>query len=139
MKRNNVALDVINFAHPENVPKLQALIRAADNNRNCHFLDVPLGVHMITDVLIASPIINQEDEGMPNMGGAADAGAGAGGAGLGGAAPSRFAEYGGIDPNMDPELAMALRISLEEERARQQPAAQQQEEAAAGGQPAADQ
>ena len=58
MKRNNVALDVINFAHPENVPKLQALIRAADNNRNCHFLDVPLGVHMITDVLIASPIIN---------------------------------------------------------------------------------
>ena len=60
---------------------------------------------------------------MPNMGGAADAGAGAGGAGLGGAAPSRFAEYGGIDPNMDPELAMALRISLEEERARQQPAA----------------
>lgn len=44
---------------------------------------------------------------------------------------SQFAEYGGIDPSLDPELAMALRISLEEERARQvkpedQPAAQQQ-------------
>lgn len=31
---------------------------------------------------------------------------------------SQFAEYGGVDPNLDPELAMALRISLEEERAR---------------------
>lgn len=115
MKRNNVALDVINFAHPENVPKLQTLIRAADKDRNCHFLDVPLGVAMITDVLIASPIINQEEEGM----GAGPVGAAAGGAGIGGAAPSQFAEYGGIDPNLDPELAMALRISLEEERARQ--------------------
>jgi hypothetical protein len=58
MKRNNVALDVINFAHPENVPKLQTLIRACNNSGNSHFLDVPLGVAMITDVLIASPIIN---------------------------------------------------------------------------------
>lgn len=48
--------------------------------------------------------------------------AGAAGVGAGGAAnpvASQFAEYGGIDPNLDPELAMALRISLEEERARQ--------------------
>jgi 26S proteasome regulatory subunit N10 len=46
----------------------------------------------------------------------AGAGAGAGAAGAG--APSQFADYGGIDPNLDPELALALRISLEEERAR---------------------
>ena len=54
------------------------------------------------------------------MGGAADAGAGAAAAGGVPANPvaSQFAEYGGIDPNLDPELAMALRISLEEERAR---------------------
>jgi len=70
---------------------------------------------MITDVLIASPIINQEDENVANMGGVANAGAGAG---LGNAAPSRFQEYGGVDPNLDPDLALALRISLEEERAR---------------------
>ena len=116
MKRNNVAVDVINFAHPENVPKLQALVTAANSNGNSHFLDVPLGVAMITDVLIASPIINEGMEGQ-------DVGAGAGGAGLGAGAgvpaQSQFAEYGGIDPNLDPELAMALRISLEEERARQ--------------------
>ena len=113
MKRNNVAIDIINFAHPENVPKLQAMVNAANSNGNSHFLDVPLGVAQITDILIASPIIN---EGMDA--GMADVGAG----GAGGAAnpvASQFADYGGIDPNLDPELAMALRISLEEERARQ--------------------
>ncbi len=121
MKRNNVAVDVINFAHPENIPKLQAMVNAANSNGNSHFLDVPIGVAQITDILIASPIIN---EGMDHgMGGAADAGAGAA---VGGGVPanpvaSQFAEYGGIDPNLDPELAMALRISLEEERARQKP------------------
>jgi 26S proteasome regulatory subunit N10 len=81
MKRNNVAIDVINFAHPENVPKLQALVNAANNNNNSHFLDVPLGVSMITDVLIASPIVN---ESMDDMGGAGAANVG-GGAGVGGA------------------------------------------------------
>lgn len=35
-----------------------------------------------------------------------DAGAGGG-----------FAEFGGVDPAMDPELAMALRVSMEEARA----------------------
>lgn len=75
MKRNNVAIDVINFAHPENVPKLQAMVNAANSNGNSHFLDVPLGVAMITDVLIASPIIN---EGMESGADVAMAGAGSG-------------------------------------------------------------
>lgn len=116
MKRNNVAVDVINFAHPENEAKLRALVTAANSNGNSHFLDVPMGVSMITDVLIASPIINEDmDMGMADVSGAA-------GANVGGnvpAAPSQFAEFGGVDPNLDPELAMALRISMEEERARQ--------------------
>lgn len=118
MKRNNVAIDVINFAHPENVPKLQAMITAANSNGNSHFLDVPLGVSMITDVLIASPIINEGMEGGDAVMGGVGAGAGAG------AGASQFADFGGIDPNLDPELAMALRISLEEERNRQRPADQ---------------
>jgi 26S proteasome regulatory subunit N10 len=124
MKRNNVAIDVINFAHPENEPKLRAMVNAANNNGNSHFLDVPMGVSQITDVLIASPIINEGmDQGMPEMGGANPAGGVP-------AAPSQFAEFGGIDPNLDPELAMALRISMEEERARQaQPSAAQPESA----------
>jgi 26S proteasome regulatory subunit N10 len=32
-------------------------------------------------------------------------------------------EFGGFDPNMDPELAMAIRLSMEEERQRQGAAA----------------
>lgn len=40
------------------------------------------------------------------------------GGGVGGG--DAFAEYGGVDPSMDPELAMALRVSMEEERARQE-------------------
>ena len=116
LKRNNVAIDVVNFAHPENIPRLQALVNAANSNGNCHFLDVPIGVAHITDVLIASPIISPDEMGEVGAGAGA-AGAGAGAAGVG-APASQFAEYGGVDPNLDPELAMALRISLEEERAR---------------------
>jgi 26S proteasome regulatory subunit N10 len=117
LKRNNVAIDVVNFAHPENIPRLQTLINAANSNGNCHFLDVPIGVAHITDVLIASPIISPDEMGGDVGAGAAGAGAAVGGAG--GDPASQFAEYGGVDPNLDPELAMALRISLEEERARQ--------------------
>ena len=32
-------------------------------------------------------------------------------------------DFGGVDPNNDPALAMALRVSYEEERARQEAAA----------------
>jgi len=118
LKRNNVAIDVINFAHPENVPKLQALVNCANNSENSHFLDVPMGVSMITDVLFTSPILGNEDGGMSdahmaNAGAAVPGGLGADtGAG-------QFAEYGGINPDLDPELAMALKVSLEEDRAKQ--------------------
>jgi len=69
LRRNAVNIDVINFANPENVAKLTALVNAANDSNQSHFLDVPLGVAMITDVLITSPIFNSEDGGM-NMGGA---------------------------------------------------------------------
>ena len=54
------------------------------------------------------------------MGGAG----GVGGAAAGSGVPQaiQFADYGGVDPSLDPELAMALRISLEEARANQLPA-----------------
>jgi len=111
LKRNNVAVDIINFANPENVPKLEALVQAANNSSNSHFMDVPQGCVMITDVLFTSPILGNEDMG--GMGGAE------GGAGMAGA--DRFAEYGGINPELDPDLAMALKVSLEEERNRNAP------------------
>ena len=83
LKRNNVSIDIVNFAHPENIPRLQAIINAANSNGSCHFLDVPIGVAHITDVLIASPIISPDEMGDVGAGaGAASSGvAGAGAAG----------------------------------------------------------
>jgi len=123
LKRNAVNIDIINFANPDNVPKLKALVEAANNSDMSHFLDVPIGVSMITDVLFTSPILHGEDAAA--MGGAggmpADGSAGMVVDGPGGPGPAggQFAEFGGINPDMDPELAMALKVSMEEERARQ--------------------
>lgn len=115
LKKNNVSIDVINFANPDNVIRLQALVNSANSGAEeaptCHFLDVPEGVQHITDIMITSPILQPEDNGMGG-GGAAAAGGDAG------AAPDGL----GFDPNMDPELAMALRLSLEEAKAAEQAA-----------------
>jgi len=113
LKKNNVSIDVINFANPDNVVRLQALVNScnsgAEEAPTCHFLDVPQGVQHITDIMITSPILQPEDNG---MGGGGDVPAGGDGAAAG----------LGFDPNMDPELAMALRLSLEEAKAAEQAA-----------------
>ncbi|CAM9855678.1 unnamed protein product [Heterosigma akashiwo] len=102
LKKNNVACDIVSMGElDENQEKLQAFIEACNSNDNSHLITIPAGV-LPSDVLISSPIIQERP----------------GGGGGGG---------GDVDPNMDPELAMALRVSMEEERARQERAA------AAGG------
>lgn len=58
LKRNNVALDIINFSNPANVQKLEALVNTTNNSSNSHFMDVPQGIAMITDVLFTSPILS---------------------------------------------------------------------------------
>lgn len=123
LKKNNVAIDVVALGElEENEDRLRELVEAAngrsdDGNRTCHLVTIPAGV-LPSDVLASSPIVHGGGGGGGGgMGG--DIGGGAGGdAGLG-----AFADFGGVDPNMDPELAMALRISMEEERARQERAA----------------
>jgi len=55
-------------------------------------------------------------------------GAAAAGAGAGGSAPDGY-DFG-VDPNLDPELAMALRASMQEERSRQEAAAASSDAAA---------
>lgn len=74
---------MINFAHEENVPKLTNLVTAANTSDNCHFLDVPIGVAMITDVLISSPIITGDEGAGGNAAAAGGAPVGSGGAGGG--------------------------------------------------------
>lgn len=104
LKKNKIALDVINFgegAAEENRARLEAFVAAANNHDNSHIVTLPPGER--------------------DAAASADAGLGDG---------SALDEFG-IDPNVDPELAMAMRLSLEtaeaERRAR---------EAAASGQSA---
>ncbi|KAF1328741.1 26s proteasome non-atpase regulatory subunit, partial [Globisporangium splendens] len=142
LKKNNIAVDVISMGEVDaNAAKLQVFVDAANSNNNSHLVTVPAGV-LPSDVLVSSPVLHGDDSPMVTGGGASAGG-------------DNFAEYGGIDPSMDPELALvrvdiailascALRVSMEEERARQEAAqkkaaeeAKQQEEAAAAA-PAAE-
>uniref|UniRef100_A0A7S2LGX4 VWFA domain-containing protein n=1 Tax=Leptocylindrus danicus TaxID=163516 RepID=A0A7S2LGX4_9STRA len=119
LKKNNVAIDVILMGENEgNEEKMKELVKAANGTHdNCHLVTIPPGV-LPSDVLVSSPIVHGGDGGGGMHMGAGDVGGGANVADVGG-----FAEFGGVDPNMDPELAMALRVSMEEERARQERAA----------------
>lgn len=63
LKRNNVAIDVINFSHKDNVPKLEALIATSNNSGNSNFVDVPHGVGFIADVLLGSSIFSDGESG----------------------------------------------------------------------------
>ena len=119
LKKNNVAIDVILMGENEgNEDKMKELVKAANGTHdNCHLVTIPPGV-LPSDILVSSPIVHGGETGGDMNMGAGDAGGGANVANVGG-----FAEFGGVDPNMDPELAMALRVSMEEERARQERAA----------------
>jgi 26S proteasome regulatory subunit N10 len=115
LKKNNIAIDVVVLGQADtNTPKCQILVDAANGRledtgeRTCHVVTVPTGT-LPSDILASSPIVT-------GGGGGAFAAA----AGSGGGQGSNFDDFGGMDPNMDPELAMALRVSMEEERARQE-------------------
>jgi 26S proteasome regulatory subunit N10 len=106
LKKNDVAVDVINFGETaENQEKLEAFIGAVNKNENSSLLTVPPGPHILSDIIISSSICNSDGDG----GGGGGMGAGSFDVGGGGGA-------GGFDA----ELAMVLRISAEEERQRQE-------------------
>jgi 26S proteasome regulatory subunit N10 len=67
---------------------------------------VPPGPHVLSDILLTSAIVQGQDSVTSgNNGGSSSIG--------------QFAEYGGIDPNVDPDLALAIKMSMEEEKRRQ--------------------
>lgn len=131
-KKNNVAIDVINFGTEnttnDNTEKLEQLIAAVNTSDNSHLVSIPPGPHIFADLVLTSSIMQSGGGG----GGIAGVPSGAGAA-----ASGASAHPGGIDPNMDPEMAMVLRMSMEEERLRQQKASGETAAPAAGSAPAA--
>ena len=130
LKKNNVAIDVVAMGElMENEEKLKDLVDAAngssDGERTCHLVTIPAGV-LPSDVLVSSPIVHGGATGAGNVGNAP-------GGTIGGDGTDAFADFGGVDPNMDPELAMALRVSMEEERARQERLAMERATDSSGG------
>ncbi|MCI09968.1 26S proteasome non-ATPase regulatory subunit 4-like, partial [Trifolium medium] len=115
LKKNSVALDIVNFGEDdeEKTEKLESLLAAVNNNDTSHIVHVPAGPNALSDVLISTPIFTGDGEGGSGFAAAAAAAA------AGGVSGYDF----GVDPNLDPELALALRVSMEEERARQEAAA----------------
>ncbi|EGC39861.1 hypothetical protein DICPUDRAFT_44919 [Dictyostelium purpureum] len=94
LKKNSVAVDIINFGEiTENTDKLEAFFNDVNNNDESHLLTVPPGPHILSDIILQSPIV---DEGSGQFG-------------------SEF-----INADTDPDLAMALKLSLEEEKQRQE-------------------
>ena len=167
LKKNSVAMDIVNFgevraaplprarfpflsprpstpvpparptarpAHApsqeaENASKLEALLNAVNSDDNSHLVTVPPGPHVLSDILLTSPIVQSEDGGGGGGGGAAGGGGGGGG--------GEFQEFAGVDPTLDPEFAWALRASMEEERARQEAEAKKRAEEGGDGEASA--
>jgi len=126
LKKNNVSIDVVAMGELEtNESKLKELVDAAngrnseETERSCHLVTIPAGV-LPSDVLASSPIVHGGSGGSAFAASAAAANVNANFGASAGGADNTFADFGGVDPNMDPELAMALRVSMEEERARQE-------------------
>lgn len=100
MKKNNIAIDVVSFGQEaDNEAKLDQFINTVNSNNNSHLLTVPPGPHVLADVVRQSPIL-KDGSSQPSSNAFAD-------------------DDLGFDAADDPELALALRMSLEEERLRQ--------------------
>jgi len=101
LKKNSIAIDVINFGEElVNTKKLESFIAAASGeDKNCNLITVIGGdQRIISDILLSSPVLAVD--GVPAQG------------------VMSGGDY--VDPNADPELAMVLQMSREEEKRRQE-------------------
>lgn len=108
MKKYNVSVDFIAFGELDDdvTKKLEAFNTNVKSGNGSNLAIIPPGPGLLSDQLVTSPILNGDGlSGAAGMGGAE-----------GGQDTSGF-EFG-IDPSVDPELALALRMSMEEEKAR---------------------
>lgn len=118
MKKSAVNVDFVLFGELEddNEKKLRAFIDAVKNGETSHLEIISPGPQLLSDRLISTPILLGENAAPSGSGGAAD--------GVAGGMDMAF------DAADDPELALALRMSLEEENARQDKARREEEAAA---------
>ncbi|KAK7951853.1 uncharacterized protein PG986_007581 [Apiospora aurea] len=110
MKKSNLDIDFVLFGDLDNdavQKKLEAFNNVLKSPDSSHLVVVPPSGRLLSDQLISSPILL--GEGASGAGGAGGVESGGGG------------DFGGFDfdPTDDPELALALRMSMEEENARQ--------------------
>ncbi|PKY07138.1 hypothetical protein P168DRAFT_302120 [Aspergillus campestris IBT 28561] len=114
MKKNNVSIDVIAFGDLESdqTKKLEAFVENVRGGDGSHLAIIPPGPNLLSEELQLTPILG----GDADAGGAGGEGEEAGGFGFEDAAEN------------DPELAFALRLSLEEEKNRQEKEKREQEE-----------
>ncbi|KAM5465327.1 proteasome regulatory particle base subunit rpn10 [Microsporum audouinii] len=119
MKKNNVSIDFIAFGEldSETTKKLEAFHEAVNSGNGSNLAIIPPGPNLLSDSIVTTPILGGD-------------GTGAGHGEEGGDSGSGF-EFG-IDPSADPELAFALRMSLEEEKARLEKEKQEKEKEAKG-------
>lgn len=96
-KKNGIAVDIVNIGVQANIEKLQAFVDTVNNADNSHMVHIDAGAVSVADMIISSPINTA----------AGDFNAGSGGMG---------GNVDQVDPNMDPELAEAIRQSLEEQK-----------------------
>jgi len=105
LKKEKVNVDIVSFGEDEvNADALKKFVETVNgkDGTGSHLVTIPPGPHL-SDALISSPIVQGEDGSGPNV-------LPSGGGGF---------EFG-VNPEDDPELALALRVSMEEQRARQQ-------------------
>ncbi|KAI9935027.1 hypothetical protein ASPWEDRAFT_162044 [Aspergillus wentii DTO 134E9] len=116
MKKNNVSIDVIAFGDLESdqTKKLEAFVENVKGGDGSNLAIIPPGPNLLSEELQVSPILGGDGAG-------AEGGAGGDGGEGGGFGFEDAAEN-------DPELAFALRLSLEEEKNRQEKEKRDQEE-----------
>jgi 26S proteasome regulatory subunit N10 len=118
MKKNTISVDFIAFGdlESETTQKLEAFNEHVKGGDGSHLAIIPPGPNLLSDSLVTTPILASEGGG---PGGRGDTGEGGG--------DTNGYEFG-INSDPDPELAYALRMSLEEEKARQEKERKEQEE-----------
>jgi 26S proteasome regulatory subunit N10 len=108
MRKYKVSIDFVAFGELDDdvTKKLEAFNENVKSGDGSHLAIIPAGPGLLSDQLVTSPILS------------GDGSAGAGGVGgEGGGQEANNFEFG-FDPSIDPELALALRMSMEEEKAR---------------------